>query len=67
VVFVYLEGHSHLIRSRLADRQDHFMKGNLLESQFRTLEEPEGVVAINVSLEPGKIVDAVKKALVFSH
>ena len=67
VVFVYLKGDYQLIRSRIAERHDHFMKADLLESQFRTLEEPEGVVTVDVSLEPAKIVDAVKKKLGFPH
>ena len=41
VVLVYLRGNYSLIRSRLARRQTHFMKLALLDSQFRTLEEPE--------------------------
>ena len=63
VVFVYLKGEQGLIRSRLAERQDHFMKAGLLESQFRTLEEPEGVVTMDVALNPEDIVGGLKRAL----
>ena len=62
-VLVYLKGNYSLISSRLAQRQDHFMNANLLDSQFRTLEEPEGVITIEAVLEPQEIVDAVKQAL----
>ena len=62
-VFVYVKGDYGLIRSRLAQREDHFMKANLLDSQFRTLEEPEGVITIDAVLKPREIVDAVKQAL----
>ncbi len=67
MVFVYLKGDDQLIRSRLADRQDHFMKADLLKSQFRTLEEPEEGLTMNVALEPREIVDAVKQSLGLSH
>ena len=67
VVFVYLKGDDQLIRSRLADRQDHFMNSGLLKSQFRTLEEPEEGLTMNVALEPREIVDAVKQSLGLSH
>jgi len=40
VRFAYLHGSFELIQSRLDARQGHFMKSSLLESQFRTLEEP---------------------------
>ena len=62
-VLVYLKGNYSLISSRLAQRQDHFMNADLLDSQFRTLEEPEGVITIEAVLEPQEIVDAVKQAL----
>ena len=62
-VLVYLKGNYSLISSRLAQRQDHFMNADLLDSQFHTLEEPEGVITIEAVLEPQEIVDAVKQAL----
>ncbi len=61
--FVYLKGDYSLIRSRLVERKSHFMKVNVLDSQFRTLEEPEGVITIEVALEPSVIVDTIKTAL----
>ena len=67
VVFVYLKGDYGLISSRLAERQDHFTKADLLESQYRTLEEPEGVPTLDVGLEPGEIVEAAKQALGLQH
>ena len=66
VVFVYLKGNYSVIRSRLAQRQNHFMKADLLDSQFRTLEEPEGAFAIEMVLDPQEIVYAVKQALLLA-
>ena len=37
---VYLRGRKELIAERLAARKNHFMPPGLLDSQFRTLEEP---------------------------
>ncbi len=42
VYFVHLRGSLDLIASRILARQGHFMKRDLLESQFAALEEPEG-------------------------
>ena len=63
VKLVYLKGEYDLIMSRLEDRRDHFMKGSLLESQFREMEEPEGVVTLDVTSDPKVIVATVKQAL----
>ena len=63
VTFVYLKGDYELIRHRLADRADHFMNIDLLESQFHALEEPEGTITIDVTGEPLEIVDGIKQAL----
>ena len=38
--FVYLKGPAQLFAARLAKRKSHFMKQNMLKSQFEALEEP---------------------------
>ena len=63
VKLVYLKGEYGLIMSRLKDRPDHFMKGGLLDSQFLAMEEPEGVVTLDITSDPKVIVAAVKQAL----
>jgi gluconokinase len=63
VRFIYLKGDYALIRQRLQERQGHFMKADLLVSQFATLEEPKGVPAINIVQEPEAIVGSIKRAL----
>ncbi len=40
VQFVFLKGSERLFASRLARRQNHFMKAGMLSSQFEALEEP---------------------------
>ena len=61
VVFVYLKGSYDLTRQRLLSRKDHFMKADLLPSQFATLEEPKGVLTIDVAQDPDVIVEKIKQ------
>ena len=48
VKLIYLKGSFELILERLKHRQNHFMKENLLQSQFDTLEEPSKSEAIYI-------------------
>ncbi|MBI3801248.1 MAG: gluconokinase [Deltaproteobacteria bacterium] len=63
ICFIYLKGDYALIRQRLQKRQGHFMNADLLASQFATLEEPEGVPAIDIAQEPRAIVESIKQAV----
>jgi gluconokinase len=56
VRLVYLQGSRELIRRRLTQRQGHFMDPKLIDSQFETLEEPEGELTIDVALPANEIV-----------
>ena len=40
--FVYLSANRELMRARVAGRRDHFMPASLVDSQFATLEAPDG-------------------------
>ena len=40
--FVYLSANRELMRARVAARRDHFMPASLVDSQFATLEAPDG-------------------------
>jgi gluconokinase len=40
--FVFLKGDKALMRSRVAGRKGHYMPASLIDSQFATLESPEG-------------------------
>jgi gluconokinase len=62
VCIVYLQGTRSQIEPRLMERQDHFFKLGMLESQFAQLEEPspdEHVVAVPIGRTPAEIVDAI--------
>lgn len=58
--FVFLDGTSEVIASRLGGRSGHFMPGSLLASQLQTLERPahdEGDLArFDIALAPDEIV-----------
>lgn len=63
---VYLKGSYDLTRSRMLGRSGHFMKPELLQSQFETLEEPIGAVTVDVSRPVNEIVKDILVACFIS-
>ena len=63
VQIVYLKGSYDLLWSRLSHRKDHYMKPQMLQSQFETLEEPKNALTCDVSLTAPEIVQAILKRL----
>jgi gluconokinase len=63
VRFIYLKGSIELFRPRLQSRVDHYMKANLLASQFADLEEPLNALQVNASLPPAAIVKRILQHL----
>jgi len=61
--FVHLRGSIELIRSRLTDRRHRFMPASLLESQFATLEPPQGAIEVDIAQPPERCVEAILAAL----
>jgi gluconokinase len=59
ITWVYLQASKDLIRSRLAQRTSHFMKADLLDSQFKILEEPAEAIVVDASERPDIIVNQV--------
>lgn len=56
VTFLFLDGSKDLILERMRARQGHFMKENMVNSQFETLERPENeprtiFVSIDATIE----------------
>lgn len=56
VTFLFLDGSKELILERMRARQGHFMKENMVNSQFEALERPEGeprtiFVSIDATIE----------------
>jgi gluconokinase len=56
ITWVYLKGSKELIGSRMKHRLEHFMKANMLDSQFEALEEPSDAIVIDISLPPPAVV-----------
>ena len=56
---VYLRGTKALIATRLGARRGHYMNPALLDSQFATLEEPDGAIVADIGPAPGAVAAAV--------
>ncbi|HEX8456723.1 MAG TPA: gluconokinase [Pyrinomonadaceae bacterium] len=63
VKLVYLKGDFALIRERLDARRGHFMRPEMLDSQFAALEEPERELHIDIAAAPSEIVRAIRARL----
>jgi gluconokinase len=62
VRLVFLEGSRELIASRLAARHGHFMRAEMLDSQFDALEPPqpdEHVIRVSIDATPEQIVEEI--------
>lgn len=59
VVIVHLEGDFDLISRRMQARVDHYMKADMLRSQFDTLEMPENAVSIKIDQSVDQIVKEI--------
>jgi gluconokinase len=63
VQLVYLRGTPALIAKRLEARRGHFMRPELLPSQFDTLEEPRDAITVDISGSPSAIVQSIRAQL----
>jgi gluconokinase len=63
VQLVYLKGSYDLIWSRMETRPDHYMKPQMLHSQFDALEEPSNALTVDISLSVEEIVQFVIKQI----
>jgi len=66
VQFVYLRGTYEQIEARLRERKDHYMKPNMLKSQFKILEEPNDALITDMARSPQEIVDTICRVLSLS-
>lgn len=56
---VYLKGSYDLILPRMAARTGHYMRAELLKSQFEDLEEPAAALIIDAALPVNQIVEEI--------
>lgn len=59
ITWIYLSGSFDLIKSRLENRDEHYMKSHLLQSQFDALEIPDYGLEINITSTPQEIVNTI--------
>lgn len=59
ITWIYLRGDYKTIYDRISLRKNHFLKENLLRSQFNTLEEPKNALILDVLLEPKIIIKQI--------
>jgi len=59
ITWVYLKGTPALIRARLRHRPGHFMKADMLASQFEALDEPSDALVVDISASPSTIVKQI--------
>lgn len=59
IAILYLKGSYDLIWSRIAAREGHYMKPNMLQSQFAALEEPQDALVVDISLPLEAMLDTV--------
>ena len=60
LTFLFLDGNIDLILHRMRQRQGHFMKENMIKSQFETLERPDhepDTVVISIDGDIDDVVD----------
>lgn len=61
--WVYLKGSFDQILDRMNSRKNHFMKAEMLQSQFDILEEPKNPMIIDISASPESILAQIKQYL----
>ena len=60
---IYLKGSYDYILQRMQGRKDHFMPIDLLQSQFRTLEEPENALQVEVEWDLDQALQNIYKSI----
>jgi gluconokinase len=63
VQFVYLKGEYALLLKRLQARKGHYMRPEMLQSQFAALEEPKNALIVDIERPAEEIVRQIKQAL----
>ena len=62
VHFVYLQGSHQQIEARMKERKGHYMKPEMLKSQFEILEEPKDALTVDISQTPKEIIKLIHNA-----
>jgi carbohydrate kinase (thermoresistant glucokinase family) len=59
VVFIHLKGSFRLIYTRMQQRDDHYMKAEMLRSQYETLQKPRNAIEINIDKSVPEITQQI--------
>ena len=59
VLFIYLKGTFDLVYERMQDRSEHYMKAEMLQSQYNDLEEPKEAIIISIDSPVDQIVKEI--------
>jgi gluconokinase len=63
VKLVQLAGSPELIQQRISAREGHFMKPEMLRSQFEALEMPRDAITVDIAAAPEQIVAEIRRKL----
>ena len=59
IAIIYLKGSYGLIFSRISIREGHYMRPEMLRSQFDALEEPKDAVVLDVEMSLEEMIDTI--------
>ena len=59
IAVIYLKGSYDLILSRMSTRDDHYMKPEMLRSQFDALEEPKDALVLDIEMSLEDMIDTI--------
>lgn len=63
ITWMYLKRSAELIRSRLKHGSSHFMKADMLRSQFEVLDEPSDAIVVDISSPSSAIIKEIQACL----
>ena len=61
IAIIFLQGSYDLIWSRMSARERHYMKPEMLQSQFDALEEPKDAIVLDVKMSVMDMIDTITK------
>lgn len=61
IAVIHLKGSYELIRLRMSAREEHYMRPEMLQSQFEALEEPDDALVLDVSMPLDEMADLALK------
>ena len=67
IAVIYLQGSYDLIWSRMSTRERHYMKPEMLQSQFDALEEPKNAIMLDIRMPLKDMIEAITKKLEEGH